>query len=99
MNEWIDNNKERPTHTGYYLTYYWNTEKNGTHLFKSFWYNVPKNEWVFRFPPEVIAWWPVKHEYYVPCETQPDVTPLPQEFRGIVPYDKTKPEAEQKYQA
>lgn len=72
MGTWIEN--DTPKVAGYYLTIYWNEEKQD-HLFKAFWYS-PTYGWMFqRFVPKVIAYWDVRHEYYCPCQMQPDVSP------------------------
>ena len=75
---WIDN-KNLPKENGYYLTYYKNTEQNDVRfLYKAFYW---RNRWIFRFNPDVICYWNVKHDYYVPCQIQPDVDPLPDIFK------------------
>ena len=70
--KWIDNGS--PTESGYYLTVH---ELGGQYLFKAFWYSVLDSKWVFRYNPDVKLWWDKRFDYYVPCQTQDEVAPLP----------------------
>lgn len=69
-----------PCENGYYLTYYYN-EEIGQNMFKAFWFNCAKKEWCKPrpdFPLEgVKSWWNVRHDYYIPCQMQEGVAPLP----------------------
>lgn len=82
---------ETPTENKYYLTWYYNTQpwkkKVGSeyeltseprYLFKAFVWNGDK--WCFRFDPDVIAYWNVPHDYYVPCQMQEGVESLPEKY-------------------
>ena len=54
---------KEPEASGYYLTYYYNKEK--------------ESKWKYRFDPDVKCWWNVRHDYYIPCEMQANVDPIP----------------------
>lgn len=70
---------EQPTESGYYLTFYFNEEENDF-FFKAFWFNVDKSKWIWRLDPDVKTWWNVRHDYYVPCQMQEGVAPLPKQI-------------------
>jgi hypothetical protein len=70
---------EMPQRCGYYLTYYLNPE-NDKHWIKAFWFDTNKGEWSYRFKPGVVCWWSVRHDFYVPCQSQP-ADPIPEEWR------------------
>lgn len=72
MSLWIKDTL--PTESGYYLTYYYNHEHQAM-MFKAFWFDVKTSNWVFdRFEPDVKAFWDVRHDYYVPCQTQQGIS-------------------------
>ncbi len=66
MAEWLSG---LPNESGYYLTVYHNHEQNADML-KAFWFDSKTKTWMFRFEPDVKAWWNVRHDYYVPCQQQ-----------------------------
>lgn len=72
-----------PTKSGYYLTAHY-SKQHRCHLLKSFWYNVEKSEWMFRYNPDVKIWYNRCFEFYVPCETQDDVKNIPAEFLKLI---------------
>lgn len=77
---WIDANKP-PEEGGYYLTYYRNTEKPEVRFFyKAFWYSTDEKKWLFRFDPDVICYWDVRYDFYVPCQLQDNVDPVPEKW-------------------
>jgi hypothetical protein len=71
---WIDVDTS-PTESGYYATAY---IRDGVVYYKSFWYDAKTSEWVFRFKPDVKVWWDKRFDYYIPCEIQGDVDPVPE---------------------
>jgi hypothetical protein len=78
MSEW-KKASDPPSEIGYYMTFYLHEEKG--YLFKAFSWNGKK--WVFqRFDPNVIYYWNVRHDYYVPCEMQKDIGPLPEKYEN-----------------
>lgn len=69
---------EYPEKPGYYLTYYWNDERK-EYLFKAFVFS--KGRWWYTlFEPKPIAWWDKHFDFYIQCQTQPNVDPLPSSF-------------------
>ena len=76
---WISNNT-KPEVGGYYLTYYFNEEQNAM-MFKAFWYRPEQDKWLFRFDPDVKAWWNSRYDFYVPCQMQENVDDIPEELR------------------
>lgn len=79
MSNWISNDI-KPELSGYYMTLYYNEEQKHD-MFKAFWYDTQTSKWIFRFDPDVKAWWNVRHEYYVPCQYDMKIeTPVPKEF-------------------
>lgn len=71
-----------PTESGYYLTYYYNHDINHKcYLYKAFWYDI-NNGWELRFwkcnGTDIKWWWDVRHDYYVPCQTQSNVGQIPE---------------------
>lgn len=63
-----------PTKSGYYLTLH---ILEGKRYYKAFWFDITKQEWIFRYKPDVKYWWNVHHEYYVPCQMQEGVEAAP----------------------
>lgn len=70
---WV--NDSLPREEGYYLTFYKNKDN---YFFKAFWYSTDKQEWVFRFKPDVKCWWNKPFDYYFPCQMQENVNPVPE---------------------
>jgi hypothetical protein len=80
MSEWIDGDTA-PDESGYYLTlhYYKETQEN---MVKAFWYSTKDSRWYYpNYEPQVICWWNVGHDYYMPCQLQDDVEPIPEKYR------------------
>jgi hypothetical protein len=65
-----------PSQPGYYLTVYVD-RRTKTRLYKAFWWDG--SNWTFWYgnPPDVICWYDVRHEFYVPCQTQENVEDVP----------------------
>jgi hypothetical protein len=67
---WAQYTINRPVESGYYMTYYYNTEQKQC-LYKALYYSTTKNEFVFRIKDvdqHVIAYVPSsRNDYYIPC--------------------------------